>query len=135
LNEGNAVSETDQSSWSEFDFDLAVYRLSAVKKAAYRFSGHFNIRLELLSDRHIRVTLSPRISPGFGGSDVNSFPNEVLDQDLRESIADETESVRDLLLAQTFSGLPLTDPIGEGADYHSDPLHITNPNHSEAAGE
>ena len=37
------------------------------------------------------------------------FRNELLDQDLRETIAEETERVRNLLLAQAFSGLSLTD--------------------------
>jgi hypothetical protein len=48
----------------------------------------------------------------------------VLDQELRETVAEETKSVRDLLLAQTFSGLSLVDPVGENADYHDDPLVI-----------
>ena len=55
---------------------------------------------------------------------ANDFPNQVLDQDLRESIAEETKSVRDLILAQAFSGLPILDPLGETADFRGDILAI-----------
>ena len=107
----------------EFDFDLKVFRLSAVKKAAYRFAGPFIVELQQISDSLVRVTLTQRQSPV--QLDSSCLPNEVLDQELRETVAEETKSVRDLLLAQTFSGLSLVDPIGEGADYRDDPLVIS----------
>jgi hypothetical protein len=53
-----------------------------------------------------------------------NFRNELLDQDLRESIADQTERVRNLLLAQAFSGLAPTDAAADTADYRDDPLDI-----------
>jgi hypothetical protein len=52
------------------------------------------------------------------------FRNEILDQDLRESIAEETAQVRNLLLVQAFSGLSVTDTVADTADYGDDPLGI-----------
>ncbi len=52
------------------------------------------------------------------------FQNELLDQDLRESIANETERVCNLLLAHAFSGLSPTDTVADTADYRDDPLRI-----------
>jgi hypothetical protein len=52
------------------------------------------------------------------------FRNELLDQDLRETIAEETGRVRNLLLAQAFSGLSLTDADADAADFRDDPLGI-----------
>jgi His-Xaa-Ser system protein HxsD len=118
---------------SVFEFDLAVFRLEAIKKAAYRFAGAFTVEVEKVSDSRVRVTLSlcqrqPKVN-----LDPNRLPNEVLDQELREVVAEETKSVRDLLLAQTFSGISLVDPVGENADYRDDPLSISERQITEAA--
>ena len=116
------MSENGSPASTEFEFDLKLFRLSAIKKAAYRFAGPFSVELEQVSDSLVRVKLTQRQSPG--QLDSSCLPNEVLDQELRETVAEETKSVRDLLLAQAFSGLSLVDPVGESADYHDDPLVI-----------
>jgi His-Xaa-Ser system protein HxsD len=108
---------------AEFEFDLSLYRLAAIQKAAYRFTGPFSVELDRPSPKRVSVRLTPR--PGVAQSvDPSTLPNEVLDQELRETVAEETKTVRELLLAQAFSNLPLTDPIGENADYREDPLKI-----------
>lgn len=107
-----------------FEFDLMLYRLAAIQKAAYRYSGHFDIRMESVAPDRVRVELSAKLTPPAWPCDPASFPCEVLDQDLREKVAEDTKSVRDLLLAQTFSELSFLDPAGETADYHDDPLGI-----------
>ncbi|MCA9059945.1 MAG: hypothetical protein KDA85_15665, partial [Planctomycetaceae bacterium] len=55
----------------------------------------------------------------------------VLHEDLREMIAEETKVVRDILLAQAFSGLSMTDPDGETADFRKDPLGIAAELHGD----
>lgn len=110
------------STIAHFDFDLAIYRLAAIKKAAYRFAGEFEVSIEGLSDNRVRVALTRRNANG--RLSVPDFPREVLDQDLREQIAEETAGIRDILLAHTFSELPLTDAVGETADFRDDPLGI-----------
>ena len=105
-----------------FTVDSRVFRLSAVKKAAYRLSDRCRARIELGPDNGIQVWLrakSEDLSPEVLEGD---FRNELLDQELREEIAEETERVRNLILAHAFSGLPMTDT--DDADYRNDPLGI-----------
>ena len=116
------ADDSSQAS-TQFDFDLKVFRLSAVKKAAYRFAGAFRVEIDQISDALARVTLS-RIPEVNSQLEPTCLPNEVLDQELREIVAEETKSVRELLLAQAFSGLSVVDPVGENADFHDDPLGI-----------
>jgi His-Xaa-Ser system protein HxsD len=104
--------------------DPHVFRLSAVKKAAYRLGDRCFARIEVLSEGGIQVTLTAKSEKVSLHALEGDFRNELLDQDLRESIADETERVRNLLLAQAFSGLSLTDSVADTADYRDDPLGI-----------
>src|SRR6266568_952176 len=80
-------------------FDPTAYRLNAIKKAAYKFGGHFHF----LIDQHeslINVQLKPKESCDSPETLAGEFCNEVLDQELRETIAEETAGIRNLLLAQ-----------------------------------
>lgn len=104
--------------------DPRVYPLSTVKKAAYRFGGRCFVHIEVAADGGIQVRLAAKSAALPLQTLEGEFRNELLDQDLRESIAVETERVRNLLLAEAFSGLSLTDTIGETADYRDDPLGI-----------
>ncbi len=104
--------------------DANLYRLPAVKKAAYRLGDRCFAQIERLSDSQIQVKLTSRSEKTPIEVLVGDFWNELLDQDLRESIAEETERVRNLLLAQAFSGLSLTDATADTADYREDPLGI-----------
>ncbi|MDR3635414.1 MAG: His-Xaa-Ser system protein HxsD [Isosphaeraceae bacterium] len=105
--------------------DPHVFRLSAVKKAAYRFGDRCFVHIEVVSEESIQVRLTAKSEKVPLHTLEGEFRNELLDQDLRESIADETERVRNLLLAQAFSALSLTDAVAETADYRDDPLGIT----------
>jgi His-Xaa-Ser system protein HxsD len=108
----------------DIDFDPAVYRLSAVKKAAYKFGARCFVTIGTQPNGLVRVTL--RLKPGThpDGSVEGEFRNEVLDQELREAILEETAPVRNLLLAQAFSAISLIDREAETADYRQDPLTI-----------
>jgi His-Xaa-Ser system protein HxsD len=104
--------------------DSRVYRLSAVKKAAYRLGDRCFSRINLAAESQVHVTLIPKSESLSVQTLEAEFHNELLDQDLRESIAEETERVRNLLLAQAFSGLSMTAADAETADYRGDPLGI-----------
>jgi His-Xaa-Ser system protein HxsD len=106
------------------EFDAAVYRLTAIKKAAYRFGDRCHVEIETAPGGRIRVTLRAKQSPDDPQCLLGEFRNEVLDQDLREIVAEETEAVRNLLLAQAFSPTSLLDPQGETGDYNEDPLGV-----------
>jgi His-Xaa-Ser system protein HxsD len=107
--------------------DASVYRLSAVKKAAYRLGDRCFVQIEAPSSGRFQVRLTAKSGNMPLDMLEGEFRNELLDQDLRESIAEETERVRNLILAQAFSGASLTDAVAESADYRDDPLGIGRP--------
>lgn len=85
-------------SFFELTFDARVFSLDTVKRALYRNAdiGTFDV---CLSKDTIHVT--------FKGTDgetlLGKIKRDVLDQDLRESIAKETTAIRTLILANAFS--------------------------------
>jgi His-Xaa-Ser system protein HxsD len=85
-------------------FDATVYSADAIKKAAYRSINRFSINISK-EENQIKCSLSFKDSTTELQikSYIDEFKKEVLDQDLRESIKKETEGVRNLILAHTFS--------------------------------
>lgn len=91
-------------------FDLNAFSLSAVKSATYRYLHVFTadisiVEQQLLCVLHFVSTLSEDKTQQI----VNDFKKEVLDQDLRERLKAETETVRNLILAHAFSKTGLVD--------------------------
>ena len=110
------------------EFDTGVYRAQAVKKAAYKLADRLHFHIDTCGDegaepRRLRITLSLRHD---GDLDflAGEFGNEVLDQELREVVAEETRPLRDILMAQAFSAASLLDEEGDEGDYLQDPKGI-----------
>jgi His-Xaa-Ser system protein HxsD len=85
--------------------DLRAYRLSAVQKACYRFAEHFTAVLGTQDGQLLPVTCLFRSDTREATAldAVRRFFQELLDQELREQIGEETRAVRALILAQAFS--------------------------------
>src|SRR5437868_6622022 len=111
----------------DLEFDLGVYRLSAIKKAAYKFAGVCHVSIENISPERARVRLTAKRVMDNVTHLAGEFQNEVLDQDLRETISAETRTIRELLLAQAFSATTLLVPDADTVDYRQDPLGIAQP--------
>jgi His-Xaa-Ser system protein HxsD len=131
LQEGSRLSCVSSSEMS-LEFDPAIYHLSAIKKAAYKFGDRFHIQLLTIEGGWVRVGLKPKVAMESPEFLAGEFCNEVLDQELREVVAEETQPVRDLLLAQAFSATSLIDALGDDGDYHADPKQILGPDLSPA---
>jgi His-Xaa-Ser system protein HxsD len=99
--------------------DSKVYRLSAIKKATYKFGGLFHVLIEQ-HDHATEVRMKPKESSAPIDKLVGEFCNEVLDQELRETVAEETAGILNLLLAQAFSKTSLIDPAMETAEYDTE---------------
>ena len=83
-------------------FPPGLYSVDAVKRAAYCFTDRVAIDIQPNPDATI-CTLRP-LSPKVDLSAIEGqFRNEVLDQDLRITIANETEPLRNLVLSLAFS--------------------------------
>lgn len=85
-------------------FDANVYSADAIKRAAYRSISKFAINI-VNDSGNIKcyLTFKATTTESEIKSYVDEFKKEVLDQDLRESIKKETEGIRNLILAHTFS--------------------------------
>jgi His-Xaa-Ser system protein HxsD len=86
------------------EFDNRVLSLIAIKKAAYKYLNAFVCDINV-QEHLVRCVLgfTRSISEESCAQIVDDFKKEALDQDLRERLKMETESVRNLILAHTFS--------------------------------
>lgn len=102
-----AADATNASALSinaRISFDARVYALSVVKKAAYCFIKEFTTEITQEGDAWIcTLNFAAPSDELVIERAVRSLQAEVLDQDLRGSIARETEPVRNAILALAFS--------------------------------
>lgn len=85
----------------ELKFDVRVFHLETVKRALYRFTDRCSFDIQQ-SDSEIIIKFHT------DSEDLLSrIKNEVLDQDLRDTLAKETANVRTLILANAFSNTGL----------------------------
>lgn len=83
-------------------FDASVFSIDTVKRALYRFADKCSFDIHL-KDNGITV----KIHTDSGDDMVARIKNEVLDQDLRNTLAKETANIRTLILANAFSNTGL----------------------------
>lgn len=85
-------------------FDARVYALPAIKKAAYRFLKSFGTEITQEGETWVCILrFNQLVDAAAIEWAERELRAEVLDQDLRMSIARETESVRNAVLALAFS--------------------------------
>jgi His-Xaa-Ser system protein HxsD len=82
-------------------FDAASHPVDAIQRAAYKYGAHFSIEVQREGENLLCVL-------HFHGDEIDldvvaDFRAEVLDQVLRSRIRQETEGVRNLILAWAFS--------------------------------
>lgn len=109
VKEQNSLNISDNN--SEVVVDLSLYSLDSIKKACYKFTAKCSISLEKYSLDKLRVIFSfqPDTPNDLKDRIINDFNNELLDQNLREIVAKETEPVRNLILAHAFSRTSLIE--------------------------
>lgn len=85
--------------------DVRVYRVTAIQKTAYRMAERCTAVLGSLAEDHLPVTLvfSRPIDERQAREVARLFFQELLDQELREKVGEETRAIRSLLLAHAFS--------------------------------
>ncbi|XXX81443.1 His-Xaa-Ser system protein HxsD [Sorangium sp. So ce134] len=88
-----------------FTVDLRAYRLAAVQKAGYRMAAKCTAMLGEIHDHSLDVTLvfPPATGERAALEVARLFFQELLDQELREKVGEETASLRTLILAHAFS--------------------------------
>jgi His-Xaa-Ser system protein HxsD len=87
----------------KLNLNKEIYSLEATQKAAYRFIDRITILIKPADEEWLC-----EIEPIAGHEDkfndhIADFKRELLDQQLRKQIKEETQDVRNLILAYTFS--------------------------------
>jgi His-Xaa-Ser system protein HxsD len=110
MNHEKAIINASDGSIS-ISFDINIYSLNALKKAAYKFTDRASVLICNAENSIMKVKFSfeKSIANELKEKLVHEFCNEVLDQDLRETIASQTEATRNLILAQAFSKTSLLE--------------------------
>lgn len=87
------------------DLDLRTYRMVAIQKAAYRLADRCTVELGAPRDTTLALTLTLRSAVSESGAVevMRLFFQELLDQELREHLAEESRPLRALILAHAFS--------------------------------
>jgi len=86
----------------ELNFDVRVFSLDTIKRALYRFTDKCSFDIQL-KDYDIIVTIHAKVDEDLS----TKIKNEVLDQDLRDKLSQETANIRTLILANAFSNTGL----------------------------
>ena len=103
MSEGAIASE-------EVAFDPDAFSMEAIKRASYKFASEFTISIRQDSKILCKLEFEKKLFDDTQRAQIiRRFKTEVLDQDLREKIARETEQVRNLILAHAFSQTGLQD--------------------------
>lgn len=85
--------------------DTRLYRAVAIKKTAYRLADRCTAVIGPLTEPLVSVSLHFKAGTYEIAAleTARAFYQELLDQELREQIAEETNAVRTLILAHAFS--------------------------------
>ncbi|WP_442786240.1 His-Xaa-Ser system protein HxsD [Methylobacter sp. YRD-M1] len=94
----------------DLSFDNNVFSIDTIKRALYRFADRCSFDIQSL-DQQTKVTLHITSSLSRPAIDdlCARIRNEVLDQDLRDTLSRETANIRTLILANAFSNTGLIE--------------------------
>ena len=96
---------------NELRFDSRIYSDFAIQKAAHKHSEHFSIKISQDSDSNEYICIvKPNGSDSTEIFSATAFENDVYDFQLRLKLAEDTEPVRNLIIAQAFSKTNLIAP-------------------------
>jgi His-Xaa-Ser system protein HxsD len=107
------------------EVDLGVYSLEAVLRACYKLTDRCFLLLRRSDgDDRLDLFLQPKRPEPEVQVLLGELANELLDQQLRRTIAEEAGPVRELIVAQAFAEGKLLDGDRDEGDYEADPRGI-----------
>ncbi len=123
---------TPPDSELSIDVDLTLYPITAVMRAAYKFTGQYYVAIRRVPEhpeQRATVTLAPKEHSRSADRRMllGDFQNELIDQSLRDTLEAEFGPLRELIVAQAFADTNLLDPARDDGNYLSDPLGIGLP--------
>lgn len=107
------------------EVDTAIYSLEALFRVCYAFTDRCYLFLEpATKDTSVVVRITGK-KPDFDLDTVaGEFSNALIDERVRRSIARETMSIRELIVAQAFAEVDILDRSLAEASYIEDPKRI-----------
>ena len=106
----SSTDEPKQPISETVSFSSHVYGLDEIKRAAYRFIDVMSVDITPCGDEIVcTANFVHATNKDEAQKILNDFKIEVLDQDLRRAIAEETKEVRNAILAYAFSKTGLQD--------------------------
>ncbi len=88
--------------------DTRVYSLDVAQRAAFKCTDLASFEFTLVPEHEITVTATVKSGITIAPHEFHArFRNELLDQKLRQTVAEETKNERDLILAYAFSNTKL----------------------------
>lgn len=108
------------------EVDLSVFELPAVLRACYKLTGRCHVFVARDRDDPglVVVTLGTRSAEIDLRACIGELADELIDQQLRQQLAREAGSVREIIVAQAFAEGNLLEAESDEADYRTDPLGI-----------
>jgi len=109
------------------EIDTSVYSLSSIFRASYIFTDRCYIFLGRSEETKevVLVSLSGKDETVNLEKLGGAFFNELVDQNVRESLSRESGDLRTLIVAQAFAEGNLLDTDRDEGDYKKDPLGIS----------
>jgi len=109
--------------------DTSIYAIPVALRACYKFTdrAYVFVAREGATRGMLLVTLAAKALGTQPSVLIGDLANELIDQRLRQDIADETAPLRELIVAQAFAEGNLFDVQRDDGDYLRDPLGVGKP--------
>lgn len=118
------IHESSEGTLSIF-VDTKIYSLEVLFRTCYAFTDRSYLFLEPSDDPQIiAVRFASKSSDSALSITAAEFSNELVNQRVRLDIANETRSIRELIVAQAFAEADLLDRSDSEASYVDDPRGI-----------
>ena len=108
------------------EIDTSIYEAKAILKACYKLTdrAYFFVTRCPEEPSHLAVVISAKEKGDNLSQSVGELCNELLDQQIRESLRREAGPLRELIVAQAFSEGNLLDSLCDEGKCQEDPLGI-----------
>ncbi len=114
-----------------FEVDSSLFSVPAILRACYKLTDRAWFFLSRCPEapHRIALTISTKSASTELATVVGDLTNELVDQQIRERLAEQAGPLRELLVAQAFSEGNLLEPERHATDYQSDPRGIGRGRH------
>jgi His-Xaa-Ser system protein HxsD len=104
--------------------DLTIYPIELVLRACHAFTARCYVQPRVAEKGSVTIVFAPRDERDSLRDLAGEFANALLDFRLRAIIAAETQTIRELLVAQAFCEADLLDRHEVESDEYDDPRGI-----------